>query len=93
MAAIALRCAWCHDDALPGAARCAGCGTVVHVECLGALQGCTTIGCGEAPRPPRASRMLSAAVSVAIDAGLVLVLATLTCACLLAMTKQIVGSF
>jgi len=88
-----LRCAWCHDDAPRGEARCAGCGTIVHVECLSALVGCTTIGCDETPRPPKASRVIETLVSLAFDAGFTLAIVVIACACLLSMTRQILGSF
>lgn len=37
------RCAICHDDVLDGAVLCAGCRTLVHVECRG--ERCPTLGC------------------------------------------------
>jgi hypothetical protein len=93
MEPIALRCAWCHDDAPAGAPRCGGCGTIVHAECLSALDSCTTIGCREKPRPPRANRALNTLVTIAFDSAIILAITALACVCLYAMTKEIVGSF
>jgi hypothetical protein len=42
----ALRCALCHADlGEAAAARCAGCGTLLHAECRDGLAGCPTLGC------------------------------------------------
>lgn len=51
----ARRCPLCRDALAPGAPvdECAGCGTGYHPACRRELSRCATLGCGEAPAPPR----------------------------------------
>lgn len=43
-AALGVRCAVCHDDAV-AAAPCVSCGALAHDECLESVSGCPTLGC------------------------------------------------
>ncbi|MGE0711543.1 MAG: hypothetical protein AB7N76_30080 [Planctomycetota bacterium] len=40
-----LRCGLCHDEDLLDAARCGGCGVLLHPECAAELGRCPTLGC------------------------------------------------
>ncbi len=46
-----LRCAYCHDAAVGASETCAGCGTILHRECMALAGVCPTLGCGTVVRP------------------------------------------
>ncbi len=46
-AAGPLRCAFCHDGLEDAPARCPGCDTAVHADCVEELRRCPTAGCDE----------------------------------------------
>ena len=62
-----LRCSYCHGEARGLLQSCAGCASLLHVDCRRELGRCTTLGCQRAPAlrvslraPPRERRPLGA---------------------------------
>ncbi|MBX3471123.1 MAG: hypothetical protein KF878_30010 [Planctomycetes bacterium] len=76
-----LRCAYCHDAAVGGSETCAGCGTILHRECMALAGVCPTLGCGTVVRPAekarhggrRRLRRVWVGIALAVLAGLWLV--------------------
>jgi hypothetical protein len=52
--AVVGRCAYCFDDADQEPVRtCSGCAALLHADCVVEAEGCTTLGCAQAPRRRR----------------------------------------
>ncbi|MEZ6185282.1 MAG: hypothetical protein R3F62_09775 [Planctomycetota bacterium] len=52
-----VRCAYCHDGFEQAAARCGGCGTLLHAECRRELGRCPTPGCSAPALAPTRTRV------------------------------------